>query len=238
MRSIKRCKSVTYLALITLIGTILLVYRWTNHFKNAQLRIPELEVFQVEQGYHFLSEIDSQEHPYCKKIREEYSLIERRDGDMDIAFTITVHNDVWQLTRFLRMIYRINNYYCIHPDSRMNVSFVNSLQGVANCFGKNVELVPQERRIEVTPGDESVLKPQLVCGEQALRRHSTWKYLINTEGDEFPLRTNLEIIAALKALNGSNLIEGGPLGTLKNRVENAVLPLQVTLICFVLSTQE
>ncbi|KAM7533120.1 hypothetical protein Aperf_G00000123197 [Anoplocephala perfoliata] len=124
---------------------------------------------------------------------------------MDIAFTMVIHKDILQVARLLRMIHRINNYYCIHLDARSTGTFREAVEGMARCFGANVELVPPEKRVAVVWGDESVLRPQLICGEQALERHQTWKYLINIVGQEFPLRTNLELIAALKALNGSNL---------------------------------
>nr|CAH8832055.1 unnamed protein product [Trichobilharzia regenti] len=39
-----------------------------------------------------------------------------------------------------------------------------------------------------------------------------WKYVLNTNGKELPLRTNWELVKALKALNGANVIGG----TIKN----------------------
>ena len=151
------------------------------------------------------------------------------DGDMDIAFTLVVHRDIHQISRLLRMIYRRNNYYCIHTDARSTAAFVSALNGLATCFGANVELVPSGKRVALKWGDASVLRPQLICGEQALRRHSTWKYLINIVGQDFPLKTNLEIIAALKALNGSNLVEA----EFANRTHydrGQSLPLNVSLM--------
>ena len=225
-----------YVIIIGLIGGASLLYQSIIQYsmikicQSALLNPLEVDNLQEECAQKLLSEIDSRDHPNCKMIRKKYPLVEERDGDMDIAFTIVVHKDSWQITRLLRMIHRINNYYCIHPDARSSVSFLNALQGAATCFGTNVELVPPEKRIAVTWGDETVLKPQLVCGEQALRRHSTWRYLINTVGQEFPLRTNLELIAALKAMNGSNLVEGDSIEKFKHRVKGTVSPLKVSLL--------
>lgn len=181
-------------------------------------------------------EIDSQNHSYCQLLRQRYPILDYSDGDMDIAYTLVVHKDIKQIARLLRMIYRRNNYYCIHMDKRSSESFEKALGGVAICFGSNVELVPKEKRIAVQWGDETVLAPQLICGEQALQRHSTWKYLINTVGQEFPLRTNLELIAALRALNGSNLVEGLLPGHFISRTKGKSLPLNVSyaLISFYL----
>ena len=157
-----------------------------------------------------LANIQSEADEICQTLRNRgFAMIDEGepDGDMDIAFTLVVHRDIRQISRLLRMIYRRNNYYCIHTDARSKATFVSALHGLATCFGENVELVPRAKRVALNWGDESVLRPQLICGEQALRKHSTWKYLINLVGQDFPLKTNLEIIAALKALNGSNLIE-------------------------------
>ncbi|KAM7532980.1 hypothetical protein Aperf_G00000123257 [Anoplocephala perfoliata] len=139
---------------------------------------------------------------------------------------MAIHKDILQVARLLRMIHRINNYYCIHLDARSTRTFGEAVEGMARCFGANVELVPLEKRVAVVWGDESVLRPQLICGEQALERHQTWKYLIDTVGQEFPLRTNLELIAALKALNGSNLVEAFRIDSFRDWVKDNVMPLQ------------
>uniref|UniRef100_A0A5K3FUJ8 NAD(P)-dependent oxidoreductase n=1 Tax=Mesocestoides corti TaxID=53468 RepID=A0A5K3FUJ8_MESCO len=102
------------------------------------------------------------------------------------------------------------------------------LRGVATCFGANVQLVPHEERVAVHWGYESVLVPQITCAKQALRSRGTWKYLVNLVGQDFPLRTNMELVAALKALNGSSLVESVELGNYASRTNNRSLPLGAT----------
>uniref|UniRef100_A0A5K3FXB7 NAD(P)-dependent oxidoreductase n=1 Tax=Mesocestoides corti TaxID=53468 RepID=A0A5K3FXB7_MESCO len=101
------------------------------------------------------------------------------------------------------------------------------LRGVATCFGANVQLVPHEERVAVHWGYESVLVPQITCAKQALRSRGTWKYLVNLVGQDFPLRTNMELVAALKALNGSSLVESVELGNYASRTNNRSLPLGI-----------
>lgn len=173
----------------------------------------------------YFTTIDSPLDERCTRFRRRFPIVDRRDGDVDIAFTLVVHKDPVQIARLMRMIHRTNNYYCIHADLRSSQSFVDALEGIASCFGPNVELVPLDQRVEVKWGDESVLKPQVICGKQALQRHSSWKYLINLVGQDFPLRTNLELVAVLKALNGSNLVESLAIDEYKHWVGNATLPL-------------
>ncbi len=127
--------------------------------------------------------------------------------DFPIAFTVVAHREFSRLARLLRMIYRPQNSYCIHIDKRSTPQFRSAIQNLVSCFGPNVFLVPTEQSIEVQWGDASVFEPQMVCAKSLLTANAKWKYLVNCVGQEFPLRTNREMVAALKALNGSNLIE-------------------------------
>ncbi len=127
--------------------------------------------------------------------------------DFPIAFTVVANRDISRLARLLRMIYRPQNSYCIHIDRNSTSEFRSALQNLVSCFGSNVYLVPTEESIEVKLEDASVLDPQLVCAKKLLTANAHWKYLVNCDGQAFPLRTNQEMAAALSALNGSNLIE-------------------------------
>lgn len=177
-----------------------------------------------------LSRIKSQDSVICKRYRNGLPRFNFVDGDMDLAFTLVIHKDPVQVARLLRMIYRPQNYYCIHIDKRAKREFVNEIEGLAKCLGPNVRLIPLEQRVEVIWGDESLIKPQILCAEKALKEHTTWKYLVNAVGQEFPIRTNLELIAAIKALNGSNLIEGDGKKEWLRRTRNEKLPLNVRFI--------
>nr|CDS23785.1 glycosyltransferase 14 family member [Echinococcus granulosus] len=179
-------------------------------------------------AFAFFSSIDSPEHRNCRFYLDRFPIKRFGDGDMDIAYTIAVENDVRPVARILRMIYRENNYYCIHLNRKANSTLYTAMKGLLTCFRKNVELVEKNSSFAVTRGDESVLQAQLVCAEQALKRNKRWKYLINIDDDEFPLRTNLETVAILKALNGSNLVEAFSTNSLKPKVGNKTLPLEVT----------
>jgi hypothetical protein len=43
--------------------------------------------------------------------------------------------------------------------------------------------------------------------EELWKRHKTWKYFINLTGQEFPLKTNYELVKILQAYNGANDVE-------------------------------
>ncbi|VDN96392.1 unnamed protein product [Rodentolepis nana] len=222
-------KCETRLWVCVLVLLVLVMLMWTRRDKSARLQPPKISPEEVNahirmRGDRFFAAIDSPSNPNCRLFREAFPLTPKPDGDLDIAFTLVVHKDIHQIARLMRMIHRVNNYYCIHLDSRSPRAFRKALAGVATCFGPNVEIVPEEKRVEVNWGDESVLRPQLICAEQALKRSSTWKYLVNIVGQEFPLRTNLELQAALKALNGSNLVESFSIDRFRSWVKDFSLP--------------
>ncbi|KAL5970919.1 Beta-13-galactosyl-O-glycosyl-glycoprotein beta-16-N-acetylglucosaminyltransferase 4, partial [Taenia solium] len=88
-------------------------------------------------------------------------MITRPNGDVNAAFTLVVHKDVLQIARLLRMIYRVNNHFCIHLDARSSQQFQEAIQGVVACFAPSVGLVSVEWRGAVHWPDESILMSQL-----------------------------------------------------------------------------
>ncbi|BHF80096.1 beta-1,3-galactosyl-O-glycosyl-glycoprotein beta-1,6-N-acetylglucosaminyltransferase activity [Sparganum proliferum] len=179
----------------------------------------------------FFASMSSPSHENCQRFRwafanHERSPVAAREAAYPLAFTIVAHRNVRQLARLLRMIHRPANFYCIHIDRRSSAEFSQAVEGVATCFGPNVHVVPPESRVAVVWGNASVLKPQLVCAEAALRQ-SGWRYLLNLAAEEVPLRTNLEMIAAMQALNGSNLLEAVRIGGYSRRTKGVQLPNQM-----------
>ncbi|KAL5968725.1 Beta-13-galactosyl-O-glycosyl-glycoprotein beta-16-N-acetylglucosaminyltransferase 4, partial [Taenia solium] len=162
----------------------------------------------LENDSDYFVTVDSPLHLNCLRFCHKFPVVNDRDADMDIAFTLVVHKDLSQIAHLLRMIYRKNNYYCTHTDLRSDQHFVDALNGIAQCYGSNVELVPLSQRVKVNWGDESVLLPQPICGAHALRRHFFRK--------------------TLKALNDSNLIESLSIDEYKGWVGDAKLPLGAT----------
>ena len=116
-----------------------------------------------------------------------------------------MYKDAEQAERLLRAIYRPQNVYCIHVDNKTDNDTFRAMEGIANCFD-NVFMA--RTRIDVQWGKFSVLKPDLICMEDMLQRNKKWKYFINLTCQEFPLRTNYEIVRILMAYNGANDIEG------------------------------
>lgn len=54
----------------------------------------------------------------------------------------------------------------------------------------------------------AVLEADLICMKDLLDRSESWKYWINLTGQEYPLKTNAELVKILTAFNGGNALEG------------------------------
>ncbi|XP_061192206.1 beta-1,3-galactosyl-O-glycosyl-glycoprotein beta-1,6-N-acetylglucosaminyltransferase-like [Saccostrea echinata] len=121
-----------------------------------------------------------------------------------IAYSIMAFKSPEQFEILLRAIYRPQNIYCIHIDKKTSDSIFEEFSSITRCF-QNVFLASE--RISVQWGGKGELTQELVCMKDLLR-YSKWKYLINLTGQEFPLRTNYELVKILKIFNGSNEGEG------------------------------
>ncbi|XP_064642861.1 beta-1,3-galactosyl-O-glycosyl-glycoprotein beta-1,6-N-acetylglucosaminyltransferase 3-like isoform X1 [Lineus longissimus] len=132
------------------------------------------------------------------------------EEDYPIAYSIVMYKDVEQVERLLRAIYRPQNVYCIHVDAKTSNETYETVTKIINCF-PNVFHAPI--RVNVTWGKPSMMMPDLICMAALLKHSTKWRYFINLTGQEFPLKTNGELVRILKALRGANDLEG----TLKRR---------------------
>ncbi|XP_076457430.1 beta-1,3-galactosyl-O-glycosyl-glycoprotein beta-1,6-N-acetylglucosaminyltransferase 4-like [Babylonia areolata] len=132
------------------------------------------------------------------------SALTEEERDFPIAFSLLVFKDAEQVLRLLRTIYRPQNYYCVHVDVKSDEEFHRAMSAVVGCF-PNVFL--SSRSVDVQWAKFSVLEPEIICMED-LWRHKKWKYFINLTGQEFPLKTNYELVKILTAYRGANNLEG------------------------------
>ncbi|XP_059165326.1 beta-1,3-galactosyl-O-glycosyl-glycoprotein beta-1,6-N-acetylglucosaminyltransferase-like [Physella acuta] len=132
------------------------------------------------------------------------SSLTSEEEEFPIAYALIVYKDTEMVERLLRAIYRPQNYYCIHVDANSPRMFYLAVSAIAKCF-TNVFLTT--KRLSVKWGTFSVLEPELVCMRE-LFSYKKWKYFINLTGQEFPLKTNYELVKILKSFNGANSING------------------------------
>ena len=141
------------------------------------------------------------------------SSLTKEEEDFPIAFSILMFKHPEQFEKLFRAIYRPQNIYCVHVDLKTFNNIFTSVEKLSSCF-PNVFMASQ--RISVVWG-YTVLEPELVCMRDLLKYK--WKYFINLTGQEFPLKSNWELVKILKTYNGTNDVEG----TIKRYVKEKVL---------------
>ena len=143
----------------------------------------------------------------CVKFRETRGYIAEpmteEEREFPIAYSIIMYRDVDRAERLLRAIYQPQNYYCIHVDKKAQKQVHEAMDKIASCL-ENVFAI--KNPVSVKWGDFSVLESELICMKELWKYK--WKYFINLTGQEYPLKTNWEIVQILKAYNGANDVEG------------------------------
>lgn len=106
--------------------------------------------------------------------------------------------------RLLRAIYTPQNIYCVHVDKKAPASVFIAINAITSCF-PNVFMV--SKTVDVVYAGWTRVQADLNCMADLYNTSTTWKYFINLCGQDFPLKTNLEIVQALRSLKGGNSLE-------------------------------
>ncbi|TNN45605.1 Beta-1,3-galactosyl-O-glycosyl-glycoprotein beta-1,6-N-acetylglucosaminyltransferase 3 [Liparis tanakae] len=121
-----------------------------------------------------------------------------------IAYSMVIHEKIEMFERLLRAVYNPQNIYCVHVDQKVTRGFQKAVEAILSCF-PNVFLASRLER--VVYASWSRVQADLNCMKDLLNSPVQWRYLLNTCGTDFPIKTNREMIQALKALNGRNSME-------------------------------
>ncbi|NXL10905.1 GNT2A transferase, partial [Mesembrinibis cayennensis] len=122
-----------------------------------------------------------------------------------IAYIMTLHKEFETFERLFRAVYMPQNVYCIHVDAKAPAPFQQAVRRLVGCF-PNAFLASQAER--VVYGGISRLRADLHCMRDLLASAVPWRYLLNTCGQDFPLKTNREIVRLLKGFGGKNVTPG------------------------------
>ncbi|KAH9492247.1 N-acetyllactosaminide beta-1,6-N-acetylglucosaminyl-transferase [Bulinus truncatus] len=146
----------------------------------------------------------------CSKFRDTYGYLRyphasSEERSFPIAFIILFHKDVDQLHFLLRAIYRPHNVYCLTVDTKSTVELLAATRSIARCL-PNVFV--SSKLESVVYGGYSRLMADINCFKDLVKHPVAWRYVINSPGQQFPLRTNFEMVKILKLLNGTNDILG------------------------------
>ncbi|XP_063115935.1 N-acetyllactosaminide beta-1,6-N-acetylglucosaminyl-transferase isoform X1 [Cavia porcellus] len=122
-----------------------------------------------------------------------------------LAYVMVLHKDFDTFERLFRAVYMPHNVYCVHVDAKADPEFHSAVQLLLSCF-PNAFLA--SRMVPVVYGGISRLQADLNCLRDLEASEVPWKYVINTCGQDFPLKTNKEIVQHLKGFKGKNITPG------------------------------
>ena len=144
----------------------------------------------------------------CQASRLKYAFnrwpVTTQEEQFPLAFSFKLHKYPDMFERLLSVLWRPHNLYCVHVDSKTPPDVYWRIVNVTSCF-PNVVLT--QTRINVVYASITSLYADIECVKVALNSSVKWRYHINVCGQEFPLKTNLEMVQILTALNGTNDVE-------------------------------
>ncbi|NXO04444.1 GCNT4 acetylglucosaminyltransferase, partial [Rhinopomastus cyanomelas] len=121
-----------------------------------------------------------------------------------IAYSLVVHKDAVMVERLIYSLYSHQNIYCIHYDQKASESFKSAMKNLAKCF-PNVFIASKLETVYYA--HVSRLQADLNCLSDLMDSPVPWKYAINLCGQDFPLKSNFELVVELKKLDGANMLE-------------------------------
>ncbi|XP_017340264.3 beta-1,3-galactosyl-O-glycosyl-glycoprotein beta-1,6-N-acetylglucosaminyltransferase 3 [Ictalurus punctatus] len=130
--------------------------------------------------------------------------LSKEERDFPIAYSMVIHEKIEMFERLLRAIYTPQNVYCVHVDQKSPKIFSEAVQAIVSCF-PNVFVASKLE--SVVYASWSRVQADINCMEDLLKSPVKWRYLLNTCGADFPLKTNAELVRSLKNLNGKNSME-------------------------------
>ncbi|XP_058706367.1 beta-1,3-galactosyl-O-glycosyl-glycoprotein beta-1,6-N-acetylglucosaminyltransferase 7-like [Poecile atricapillus] len=146
----------------------------------------------------------------CSTVLETLHFITRplseEEGNFSLAYIITIHKELEMFVRLLRAIYMPQNIYCIHIDEKSPRDYKTAVQNIVNCF-ENIFI--SSKREHVVYAGFSRLQADINCMRDLVNSKVQWNYVINLCGQDYPLKTNKEIIQYIKSKwNGKNITPG------------------------------
>ncbi|XP_045170939.2 beta-1,3-galactosyl-O-glycosyl-glycoprotein beta-1,6-N-acetylglucosaminyltransferase 3-like [Mercenaria mercenaria] len=144
----------------------------------------------------------------CGHFKELYGYNEvpvtHEERNFPLAFSIKMHSHPEQAETILRTIYRSHNMYCIHVDLQADGNTFEVMNNIGKCFNNIIIIQERERMIH---SSYAHVMSDIKCMRALSNSSIPWKYYINLSGEEFPLKTNLEMVAILQFFQGMNDVE-------------------------------
>lgn len=130
--------------------------------------------------------------------------LSEEERDFPIAYSMVIHEKIEMFERLLRAVYAPQNVYCVHVDQKSPEVFKEAVEAIVSCL-PNVFVASKLEN--VVYASWSRVQADLNCMWDLLQSPVQWRYLLNTCGTDFPIKTNWEMVRSMKHLNGRNSME-------------------------------
>lgn len=129
-----------------------------------------------------------------------------------LAFVIMVAQNAEQIVRLFQSIYRPWNLYCLTYDNDTSYQFQQTMHNIDSCYDN---IVMPETFVEVNWAGFSILQTAVNCLSVLNSNVSKieWNYVQIVSWNDFPLKTNRQMVEIMRILNGSQdaeLSDGQP----------------------------
>ncbi|XP_061487186.1 beta-1,3-galactosyl-O-glycosyl-glycoprotein beta-1,6-N-acetylglucosaminyltransferase 7-like isoform X1 [Rhineura floridana] len=146
----------------------------------------------------------------CSTLQKELHFItsplSEEEGNFSLAYIITIHKELDMFIKLLRAIYVPQNVYCIHIDEKSSKDYKLAVQTVVNCF-ENIFIASKVEN--VVYAGFSRLQADINCMKDLVHSKNQWNYVINLCGQDYPIKTNKEVMQYIKSKwNGKNMTPG------------------------------
>ncbi|KHJ93960.1 Core-2/I-Branching enzyme [Oesophagostomum dentatum] len=125
--------------------------------------------------------------------------LSREEEQYPLAFGFVLYKDIAQVLLELSIFYHPQNAYCITIDGTAHKSFKRVMHALPKCFNNIAVFVGRRSQW----GTYGILDNVFHCFKHLTLLRHDWKYYQYLSGSDLPLRTNLEMVRIMKALNGS-----------------------------------
>lgn len=114
-----------------------------------------------------------------------------------------VHRYPNQFKRLFRAIYHAENYYLIHVDKKSGIALQKQIKDFLSAY-PNAKMIKSKNTLW---GGYSLIDAELRGIQELLKMGSTWEFFINLSGQDFPLKSQSQIINFLKQNYGKDFLK-------------------------------
>uniref|UniRef100_A0A8R1DHQ8 Uncharacterized protein n=2 Tax=Caenorhabditis japonica TaxID=281687 RepID=A0A8R1DHQ8_CAEJA len=125
------------------------------------------------------------------------------EAEFPLAYGMLVYKELGQVLFMLSSFYHPQNEYCLAVGENSDTLFQKLLHELSTCF-HNVHFM---KRPPISWGSHEIINSAYGCLEFLSHLKSDWRYFQYLSGVDAPLKTNLEMVRIMKALNGSANVE-------------------------------